>query len=205
MIGLRAPLFLGSLSTALENFMLFKACYTLIGKRENVYMQLSSKSVFKPPSFSLKPQSTALRIHFIYLVINLAENPLTQSMTYLWYVKSPWKLPLKGFITFASLTVCVAHMSDGKRCLDLMLRSISLSITDIRGIRCFWFPKSHSHLWERSSFAFLMWLLISLPGRACILAEKFCRVGVFVCLFSGANLPGFKDSVHDTGMISTEQ
>jgi len=55
MIGLSAALLLGSLSTALENFKLFNSCNTLIGKSGNVYMHLSSKSVFVSPFLSLKP------------------------------------------------------------------------------------------------------------------------------------------------------
>lgn len=56
MIGLSATLFIERLTTALENFMLFNTCNTFIGKRGNVYVQFSSKSVFKSPYFSLKPQ-----------------------------------------------------------------------------------------------------------------------------------------------------
>lgn len=123
-------------------------------------MQLFSKSVFKSPFFSLKPtkggddcHSTALRTHFIFLVSNSAENPITQSRTCSWYIRSPWELPLKGFITFASLTVCVAQRSDNEPCLVLMLQSISLSITGIKGIRPLWFSKSHSHDWKTSSLS----------------------------------------------------
>lgn len=123
---------------------------------------------------------TALRMHFIFLVNNSAENPVTQSRTYSWYMRSPWELPLKRFITFASLTLCVAHMSDNKLCLGLMLQSLSLSITGIKESDHYDF-QSLIHTMERQVHCLFHVTINLAPGRACRFTEEFSGVCLFVC------------------------
>lgn len=121
-----------------------------------------------------------LEFYFIFLVNNSAENPVTQSRNYLWYLRSPWELPLKGFITFASLSVCVAHTSDNKHCLDLMLQSISLSMTGIKELDHYDF-QSLIHTTERRVHCLLHVTINFPPGRACRFTEVFSGVCLFAC------------------------
>lgn len=125
-------------------------------------------------------QSTALRMHFIFLMNNSAENPVTQSRTYSWYIRSPWEFPLKRFITSASLTVCVTHTSDNKLCSDLMLQSVALSITGIKESDHYDFQNLIPTT-ERQVHCLLHVTVNLPPGRACRFTEEFSRVCLFVC------------------------
>lgn len=121
---------------------------------------------------------TALGMHFIFLVNNSAENTVTQCMTYLWYIRSPWELSLKGFVTFASLNVGVTYTNDNKHSLDLMLQSISLSITGIKESDYYDF-QSLIHTTERQVHCLLHVTINLPPGRACRFTEVFSRVYLF--------------------------
>lgn len=147
-------------------------------------MQLFSKSVFKSPFlWNLKGgddcHGKALRMCFIFFENNSAENPVTQSRSYSWYIRNPWELPLKGFITFVSLTVSVVHRSDNRHCLDLMLQSISLNITGNKELDHYDF-QSLIHRTERQVHCLLHVTINIPPGRAYRFTEAFSRVGLFV-------------------------
>lgn len=159
--------------------------YTL--ERGKIFICSFSPKVFSNlPSFlwNLKGgddcHGTALRMHFIFLVNNSAENPVTQSWSYSWYIRNPWELPLKGFITFVSLAVSVAHRSDNKHCLDLMLQSISLNITGIKESDHYDF-QSLIQTTERQVHCLLDVTINIPPGRAYRFTEAFSRVCLFAC------------------------
>lgn len=85
MIALAAMLFVGSLSTTLENFNLIHVMQ-LQEKRRMYVCRFPPKASSNLPPFlsdlkgSEDCQSTTLRTSFIFLVTNFTKNPVIQSM-----------------------------------------------------------------------------------------------------------------------------
>lgn len=136
-VRLSATLFLGWMTDALENCKVLSSYITVIRKKGNVRMKISSKSIFKYPSIISK---------FSGIRKTAKAQPLKCILCSLWsiYLKilqfRPWltcdktraqELPLKGFIPFLSLIVHVTHTCNNGKCLHLMLQLIPECINDV--------------------------------------------------------------------------